>query len=921
MTKVLLELLRRNSPPLMYKNNFVIFIIITLFPFMLKAQVIDCREENPLTVQERKVMATQFRAWRNNKTASRQEITDYTIPLVFHVLRSSTFDLGAIERAVTSLNFAYANEEQFNNDWGADTRISFDLACEAPDGGQSTGVNVINSAFRIVDVDLEHQDLISTINWDPDRYLNVWFVDEIAGEVLAEYEGRTWWTRLGYGGYATGDGIVITSLDVSLIAHEIGHYFGLLHTWQGRDCKNDDCLADGDLVCDTPPDMSVFNSCDDNSCSTDTLSNFSNNTFFSDTLDMGTNFMDYGNGECSLDFSLGQAERMQFTIESSYPNLPYELRANSCSSTCDERSVQIEIQDVYPVAGNTLDFSSSSTGTITNYEWYLAPDQGTWDGAVTGDLLATTANFSTSIDAEGYYTIFLRAWDDSDNSCVASTSVNIQVTCGVLTRFSPDKRLIASKQPHALFTDSVTFVNRTNGATDYEWIISHENNDSAGTDLPNDTLVDRNLTYYFREPGMYSISLTASDGDCEDQRGPFLLPVEDPTMDIFPVITSVNCISPESTRIEFTVFNNGYDTMNAIVPVAIYDANPLTDAGANYLGGGPMNGIVYGFDSENFSYVIDQDLVGMDEIFLVVNDDGTAPLSFPPGDENKLSTETIFPETGYSELNYDNNMSSFMIDETTEFQESLNVCRGEQQLLLFEELVSTELCWDSVIWVSNLQGNLGLGEEVEYVTEEDDQLEITLVSSSGIREVGSIDVFTQIPEYSVDTVFRIVRGNQVTIRFMAQGDYSYEWSPEIGLDDPFSGTVSAGPLENTLYTVSITDEFGCETVQQIQVWVETTAHIPDLFTPNRDGANDLLIVYDLQQVRNVLFRIVNKEGVLVYSSTSASELSRNGWDGDKNGQPQPSGTYFWTVEGTYEDGRPVQFNQSQLNTGIIHLVR
>ncbi len=906
----------------MYKNLIFLCLAMTLFPILLRAQVIDCRDDDPLSFHERKVSAAQLRAWRQKKISARQELTDYTIPLVFHILRSSPPGEGTVQQTVNALNFAFANAGQFNNDWGADTQIRLELACEAPDGSETSGINYVNSAFRIVDVDLEHQDLVSTIKWDQERYLNIWVVDEIAGEVLAEYEGRTWWTRLGYGGYAASDGVVVNSLNVATLAHEIGHYFGLLHTWQGRDCKNDDCLADGDMVCDTPPDMSIFDSCEDNSCHTDTLSNFSNNTFFSDTLDMGTNFMDYGNGACRLDFSLGQAERMQFTIESSYPDLPYERRTgNTCTSTCEELSVQIDIQEVYPVVGNALTFSSSVSGTVTNYEWYLDTNQGTWDGPVSGTLVSTAADLTTTINTEGHYTLFLRAWNNTDNSCVATTSVNIRVTCGVLARFSPDKRLIASKQPHALFTDSVTFINRTNGATDYEWLITHENNDPGGTSLPNDTLTNQNLTYYFREPGQYSISLTASDGICQDERGPFVLQVDDPTMDVSAVITDVRCIDSESTRIEFTIFNNGYDTMNAVVPVAFFDANPTTNSSAGYLGGGSMNNIVYGFDSEEFSFVIDQDIAGIDEIFLVLNATSTVPTDFPPGDENMLSTETIFPETGFSELSYDNNVARYVIDDAIAFRDLLNVCRGEIQTLLFEDLVETEFCWDSVLWNSNLQGDLGFGNEIAYGTEEDDQLEITLVSASGVRETGRINVFTQFPEYSVDTVFRIVRGNQVNISFSAQNDYEYEWSPSTGLDDPFSGAVTAGPEENTLYTVTIVDEFGCQTVQQIQVWVETTAHIPDLFTPNLDGTNDRLIVYDLLQVREVLFRVVNKEGVLVYSSTSAGELTGNGWDGDKNGQPQPSGSYFWTIEGTYEDGRPVRLNQSQSNAGIIHLVR
>lgn len=128
---------------------------------------------------------------------------------------------------------------------------------------------------------------------------------DITGEALAYYEGKNWWTRLGVGGYATADGVVGASISSVLLPHEIGHYFGLLHTWEGMDCKNDECLVDGDMVCDTPLDKSVSEPCGGNSCDTDVSSNFSNGNFFMDVAYMSTNFMDYS--PCKVDFTSGQA--------------------------------------------------------------------------------------------------------------------------------------------------------------------------------------------------------------------------------------------------------------------------------------------------------------------------------------------------------------------------------------------------------------------------------------------------------------------------------------------------------------------------------------------------------------------------------------------------------------------------------------
>ena len=790
-------------------------------------------------------------------------------------------------------------------------------------GGATSGVNYINSDYRIVDIDLEDPDLVRHLKWDSDRYVNVWLVDQIEGEALALYEGRTWWTRVGIGGYASGNGIVMAGLSTALLAHEVGHYFGLLHTWEGMDCRNNDCLVDGDMVCDTPPDRSVFNSCGDNSCSTDTLSNFSNNTFMSDTLDMGTNFMDYGNDGCSLDFSLGQAEKMQFNIDTSFPNLPIENRTSSnCDSPCENfADLQIEMGVVYPVVGESITFSSVADGEVTNYEWYIQTIINEWVDPPNGDPVSSVSEFDHIFTEEGRYSIYLRAWDATDSTCFASVSRNFRVTCGVNARFSPDKREIASKQPHALMTDSVTFTNRSFGANSYEWKISHENHETEGTDLADTLLNDTELTYYFREPGLYSISLTASNGTCEHTSGTFQLPVHDPTIDGAPFITNIFCERTDQVGVDFTVFNGGYDTIRANTPIIFYDANPVTDGGANILGKMNLPRIIYGFESESFSTTLQHDLATLDEVFIVFNDTGQVnlPLFFPPADANLLSTETIFPNTGLSELTYNNNVSGYELNDETSFEEAIVLCVGDTVDLNFNDLVETPICWDSIIWNSDSQGDLGLGEFITYTTLADDLINFTLVSNDGVRVSGSVNALTSTPQFSVDSVFRIIKGAGVRISLQGQAGYTYQWFPEAGLDDPTSGDPFVSPEENTLYTVIVTDEFGCTEEQQIQVWVETTAYIPNLFTPNGDRANDRLLIYDLFGVRNIEFQVVNKEGVQVFASTQTNELNIIGWDGSKNGRPQPSGVYFWTVKGTYDDGRNVLLNGEQ--SGIVHLVR
>ena len=108
-----------------------------------------------------------------------------------------------------------------------------------------------------------------------------------------------------------------TSLTVPLI-HEMGHYLGLLHTFNGG-CKNDNCLIDGDKVCDTPPDgVNIAISCSGsfkvNSCFTDDDDSSINNPCrdiglggIGDQVYLEDNCMEYGLDSCAVNFTAGQS--------------------------------------------------------------------------------------------------------------------------------------------------------------------------------------------------------------------------------------------------------------------------------------------------------------------------------------------------------------------------------------------------------------------------------------------------------------------------------------------------------------------------------------------------------------------------------------------------------------------------------------
>ncbi|MFM1857747.1 MAG: hypothetical protein RLZ05_807 [Bacteroidota bacterium] len=76
--------------------------------------------------------------------------------------------------------------------------------------------------------------------------------------------------------------------------------------------------------------------------------------------------------------------------------------------------------------------------------------------------------------------------------------------------------------------------------------------------------------------------------------------------------------------------------------------------------------------------------------------------------------------------------------------------------------------------------------------------------------------------------------------------------------------------------------------------------VPNAFTPNGDGKNDVVKVYG-NYIATIDFRIFNQWGQLIFQSTDLA----TGWDGKHKGVLQPVGVYAYTLKVTRQDGTEV----------------
>jgi gliding motility-associated-like protein len=92
----------------------------------------------------------------------------------------------------------------------------------------------------------------------------------------------------------------------------------------------------------------------------------------------------------------------------------------------------------------------------------------------------------------------------------------------------------------------------------------------------------------------------------------------------------------------------------------------------------------------------------------------------------------------------------------------------------------------------------------------------------------------------------------------------------------------------------VTDQFGCTSVDSVDVEVLPDLEITSGFTPNGDGFNDFWIIDNIELFPNMIVHVFNRWGVEVFQSQGYNR--EVAWDGNFNGSPLPSGTYYFTIE-------------------------
>lgn len=74
--------------------------------------------------------------------------------------------------------------------------------------------------------------------------------------------------------------------------------------------------------------------------------------------------------------------------------------------------------------------------------------------------------------------------------------------------------------------------------------------------------------------------------------------------------------------------------------------------------------------------------------------------------------------------------------------------------------------------------------------------------------------------------------------------------------------------------------------------------IPNAFSPNNDGQNDLFRISNITDEKLIDFKVFNRWGTILFRTSDP----REGWDGSYKGQVQPVGVYGYVIRIGYTDG-------------------
>ena len=295
-------------------------------------------------------------------------------------------------------------------------------------------------------------------------------------------------------------------------------------------------------------------------------------------------------------------------------------------------------------------------------------------------------------------------------------------------------------------------------------------------------------------------------------------------------------------------------------------------------------------------------------------------------DPNAVTTTASLPVSTTFFLQVDNGFCSDADSVRVRLVERLDLIPGPDAEICRDGSIQLSADVNSnlpgVTWIWTPATDLNDPRSLTPVATPDGDAAYTITATCGsIEEAATVFVDILEPptvEASADTTVMILG---TTVQLNAEGlggtgelTYWWEQNPDLSCTDCISPM--ATPEQDGWYVVHVVDEFGCSSLDSIYLRVFTDClgadfEIGKAFTPNGDGANDLLEFRGETIAQIDRFRVWNRWGEMVFETAEKDQF----WDGTYRGQPMDPAVFVYTIQGVCING------ENFLRTGDATLIR
>ena len=391
----------------------------------------------------------------------------------------------------------------------------------------------------------------------------------------------------------------------------------------------------------------------------------------------------------------------------------------------------------------------------------------------------------------------------------------------------------------------ITFENTSSSTDSFLWIYGDGNIDS--------TTINPIITYI--NPGVYNVYLYVTDSVCQ---------ITDTALVIITVFDSLLVDVPDAIQlcvpIEITLTGNSFGTADSFLWSSNNQFTDQLNTSVNdsTLTITPQGSTIYYFQASNADCSIyDSVIVSFTSSLLLLSGDST----LCAGDQTQITVTNQNPSINFTYLWSPSSIISSQPNETT-----VIVNPPTTQYLYVTASASNGCLIEDSILIS-------------------------------VSDLGNIPVVATASEYIV------VEGTTVALTGTPSAGYNITWTPITGVSNPSIAQTTANMTSTTLFNYSVTDGI-CLKSDTVLVKVlefvcgDPFVFIPNAFSPNKDGENDILYVRGIL-VDKMTFRVFDRWGEMVFESTNPA----NGWDGSFKGKFCDPDVFDYYLDVTCIDGQ------------------